>query len=277
MRKLKRLSRTRTTANFKWTPFFSFKWFEKSFHDYTYALNGFHAEFPTMFRWLESQWELLKRTIAILWNDHGDRGSRFVRETFESFLERSLAGISPRNASRIEIKRDSPSQREQVHNWGQHFPNASPSPVARWDWVRSVKIRACARGPINIIHANPKRPDMMWMSKIEYGICKCNTLADGLFVTNPILSIKPYNFAIAQLNGRITKSANSHNCYRFSWPLLPLSTATVIAEVGGSSTILLCFWVKPHVVSEATIHITTVVGSKAVRIETVADFRSGDR
>ena len=96
------------------------------------------------------------------------------------------------------------------------------------------------------------------MSRMEYGIRKWNTLSDdGLSMTNPILRMKLYNFALAQLRLRIRKSAYSHNCYRFSPPpLLPLSTATVIiAEGGGSATILLRYRVKPDAVFEATIQL----------------------
>ena len=84
----------RFVAKFKSTPFFSFTWFANPlFHDYTYALYGFDDEFATLFQWLESQQELLKRTIVILVSDHGDRSSHFVRETYEGFLERSLPGL----------------------------------------------------------------------------------------------------------------------------------------------------------------------------------------
>ena len=233
---------------------------------------------------LESQRELLERTIVILVSDHGDRSSHFVRETYGGLLERSLPGLFIRfpevlqemhpglrlketlqaNARKLTTGFDIFQTLHHLLGLAGLHPEDSgfePAQNCRSSlFIPTRKDRTCA--DVNV----------------RDGICVCNASADAPSVTDPILRMKLYNFAIAQLNVRISKSAYSENCYQFSQPLLPLSTATVLdSSSGGSSTILLRFWVRPNAAFEVNIRISTVVGSKVVRMEIIADFRRVDR
>ena len=83
-------------------PFFAFTWFGYPFHEDVYSLASMDDKLLRFFQSIQSQPELLQRSIIIFLSDHGDRTSFFNSMSIESYIERGLPPLFIRLPDRLQ-------------------------------------------------------------------------------------------------------------------------------------------------------------------------------
>ena len=259
----------RFVKTFSIVPFFGFTWWAYPFHEQFHALADFDSKLVQLLKLMESEKEIMERTMLIFISDHGDRTSFFSSSTVESYIERGLPPLfirMPDKLRRIQPQMQESLQRNSIqfttpfdlHHTMLHMLSLNNHSFTS---ERSKNHKKTEKIPDKFTATRFDRSSLLVdvpvnrtceITHVPMAFCMCNLDYDNSSDTNKMHQIldkrigpSTLQFAINKLNQRVQTSKYKEVCELWYASPKDILYTKVVGQRGNSVEIVLAFAVWP--------------------------------